>query len=191
MLTLFGTINFAMDIMAGAGPAFNIASFFAFVVFSILGVSIYHRSKPLIQHSLGEAAPRTDRVTHATQKLAQRVSAARAGEMLADHALRDSSDEGDDHEAVGTAMRAAATSFCFFASGAIIPIIPFLFGVSGIAALVIAAVLVGVALLATGAVVGILSGGPPLKRALRQLAIGYGAAAATYLLGLAFGTVVG
>jgi VIT1/CCC1 family predicted Fe2+/Mn2+ transporter len=88
-------------------------------------------------------------------------------------------------------MRAAATSFCFFASGAIIPIIPFLFGVSGIAALVIAAVLVGVALLATGAVVGILSGGPPLKRALRQLAIGYGAAAATYLLGLAFGTVVG
>jgi len=118
-------------------------------------------------------------------------AAARAGDMLADHALRDSSDEGDDHEAVGTAMRAAATSFCFFASGAIIPIIPFLFGVSGIAALVIAAVLVGVALLATGAVVGILSGGPPLKRALRQLAIGYGAAAATYLLGLAFGTVVG
>jgi len=116
---------------------------------------------------------------------------ARASDMLADHALRDSSNVGADHEAVGTAMRAAATSFCFFASGAIIPIVPFLFGISGIAALVIAAVLVGVALLATGAVVGILSGGPPLGRALRQLAIGYGAAAATYLLGLAFGTVVG
>ena len=48
-------------------------------------------------------------------------------------------------------------------------------------------VLVGLALLATGAIVGILSGASPLKRALRQLAIGYGAAAATYLLGLAFG----
>ena len=32
------------------------------------------------------------------------------------------------------------------------------------------------------------SGGPPFKRALRQLAIGYGAAGATYLLGMLFGT---
>ena len=44
-----------------------------------------------------------------------------------------------------------------------------------------------IALLCTGAVVGILSGASPLKRALRQLGIGYGAAAATYLLGRAFG----
>jgi VIT1/CCC1 family predicted Fe2+/Mn2+ transporter len=44
---------------------------------------------------------------------------------------------------------------------------------------------------ATGAVVGLLSGGPPLRRALRQLAIGYGAAAATYVLGLLFGANVG
>ena len=34
--------------------------------------------------------------------------------------------------------------------------------------------------------VGILSGTSPLKRALRQLAIGFGAAGATYALGLAF-----
>jgi VIT1/CCC1 family predicted Fe2+/Mn2+ transporter len=58
-------------------------------------------------------------------------------------------------------------------------------------AVVIASALVGLALLATGAVVGILSGASPLKRALRQLAIGYGAAAATYLLGLAFDTTIG
>ena len=32
---------------------------------------------------------------------------------------------------------------------------------------------------------------PDAKRALRQLAIGYGAAAATYLLGLAFGATMG
>jgi VIT1/CCC1 family predicted Fe2+/Mn2+ transporter len=56
---------------------------------------------------------------------------------------------------------------------------------------VIAAGLVGLALLATGAVVGILSGASPLKRALRQLGIGYGAAVATYLLGLAFGANLG
>ena len=40
----------------------------------------------------------------------------------------------------------------------------------------------------TGTVVGLLSGTSPVRRALRQLAIGYGAAAVTYLLGLAFGT---
>jgi len=55
---------------------------------------------------------------------------------------------------------------------------------------VIASVLVGLALLATGAVVGLLSGASPLKRALRQLAIGFGAAAVTYLLGLWFGATL-
>ena len=54
----------------------------------------------------------------------------------------------------------------------------------------IAAALVGITLLGTGAVVGILSGASPLRRALRQLGIGYGAAAATYLLGLAFGATI-
>jgi VIT1/CCC1 family predicted Fe2+/Mn2+ transporter len=39
-------------------------------------------------------------------------------------------------------------------------------------------------------VVGILSGASPLKRALRQLAIGFGAAAATYALGLLFGAAL-
>ncbi|NQX11822.1 VIT1/CCC1 transporter family protein [Microbacteriaceae bacterium VKM Ac-2855] len=94
---------------------------------------------------------------------------------------------GDEHEALGTGLGAALSSFCFFASGAIIPVLPYLFGLSGLPAVILAAVLVGLALLATGAVVGLLSGAPPLARALRQLLIGYGAAAVTYLLGLLFG----
>lgn len=97
----------------------------------------------------------------------------------------------DEHESLGTAWGAAGSSFCFFASGAIIPILPFLLGMTGMGALLLACVLVGVVLMGTGAVVGLLSGASPLKRGLRQLAIGLGAAAATYLLGLAFGTVVG
>jgi VIT1/CCC1 family predicted Fe2+/Mn2+ transporter len=56
---------------------------------------------------------------------------------------------------------------------------------------VLAAVLVGIALLATGIIVGLLSGAPPMRRALRQLMIGYGAAAITYLLGLLVGGGVG
>ncbi|WP_285244479.1 VIT1/CCC1 transporter family protein [Pseudarthrobacter sp. fls2-241-R2A-127] len=100
-------------------------------------------------------------------------------------------EEADQHEAVGTAWGAALSSFCFFASGAIVPILPFLFGLTGVTALVVAGVLVGISLMATGAAVGLLSGTSPLTRGLRQLAIGLGAAAITYLLGLLFGTAVG
>lgn len=96
----------------------------------------------------------------------------------------------DPHEAVGSPWHAAGSSFLFFASGAVIAVIPYLFGMSGMPAVILASALVGLALLATGAIVGVLSGAPPLKRALRQLAIGYGAALVTYLLGLAFGTTV-
>ena len=96
-----------------------------------------------------------------------------------------------DVEAVGTPLGVALSSFAFFASGAFVPIVPYLFGAAGTAAVVVGAALVGIALLASGAVVGLLSGAPMLLRALRQLAIGFGAAAVTYLLGLAFSTVVG
>ncbi len=98
--------------------------------------------------------------------------------------------EIEQHIAIGSAWGAATSSFAFFALGAIIPVIPYLLGLEGLDAIVTAAVLVGIALLVTGAIVGVLSGASPLKRALRQLAIGYGAAAATYLLGLAFGTTL-
>jgi VIT1/CCC1 family predicted Fe2+/Mn2+ transporter len=94
----------------------------------------------------------------------------------------------DQHEAIGTGLRAGVSSFCFFASGAIIPVVPYLFGLTGLTAVIVAAGLVGIALLATGTAAGLLSGASPFRRGLRQLAIGYGAAAVTYLLGLLFGT---
>lgn len=94
---------------------------------------------------------------------------------------------GGDHDIVGSDWTAAISSFLLFASGAIVPVLPWIFGLQGVAAIVLALVLVGIALLSTGAMVGVLSGGPPLRRALRQLAIGFGAAAVTYVLGLVFG----
>ncbi|MDJ0335971.1 VIT1/CCC1 transporter family protein [Salinibacterium sp. G-O1] len=96
-----------------------------------------------------------------------------------------------EHEAVGSAFGAARSSFFFFASGAVIPVLPYLFGAEGLPAVIIAAVLVGLALLGTGAIVGLLAGASPLKRAVRQLAIGFGAAGVTYLLGLLFGVSAG
>jgi vacuolar iron transporter family protein len=100
------------------------------------------------------------------------------------------SDVAHSYEEIGNGWSAALSSFCFFASGALVPILPYLFGMTGYAAIALSAGLVGVALLGTGAVVGVLSGAPPLRRALRQLAIGFGAAAVTYVLGLAFGTTM-
>lgn len=97
-------------------------------------------------------------------------------------------DRGDD--VVGSGASAALSSFAFFATGAAVPVLPFLMGLDGAAALGVAVVLVSTALLATGAVVGMLSGAPLLGRALRQLAIGAGAAATTYGLGLAFGATL-
>jgi VIT1/CCC1 family predicted Fe2+/Mn2+ transporter len=98
---------------------------------------------------------------------------------------------GDDEDGIGSAWRAALSSFLFFASGAFIPVLPYLAGAGGFVAVGIAAASVGLVLLATGAVVGLLSGGSLLRRALRQLGIGLGAAAVTYLLGLLFGTAIG
>jgi VIT1/CCC1 family predicted Fe2+/Mn2+ transporter len=62
---------------------------------------------------------------------------------------------------------------------------------SGTAAIAAAAVVVGVALFATGATVGVLTGGPLLGRGLRQLGIGVAAAVVTYGLGRLFGTIIG
>ncbi len=98
---------------------------------------------------------------------------------------------GTDHDLIGTGIGAALSSFCFFASGALVPVLPFLFGLEGTLALVVAASLVSLALMFTGAVVGLMSGGPPLMRAARQLAIGLGAAGITYVLGRLFGATLG
>ncbi len=99
--------------------------------------------------------------------------------------------DDDQDDVVGGAWNAAFSSFLFFSSGAIIPVLPWIIGLEGLVAVAVALALVGVALLSTGALVGLLSGGPPLKRALRQLGIGFGAAAITYVLGLVFGVSLG
>lgn len=93
-------------------------------------------------------------------------------------------------EELGTPWGAAISSFCFFAGGAIIPVLPWIFGMSGLPAVLVAAGIVGVALLLTGGIVGVLSGATPWKRAVRQLLIGYGAAGVTYFLGWLFGASV-
>lgn len=93
----------------------------------------------------------------------------------------------DGLEAIGSGTQAAVSSFLAFTIGAFIPLVPFLLGFSGIPAIIAAVVLVGLILLMIGGTIGILSGKPPFFRALRQAAIGIGAAVVTYLLGLGAG----
>lgn len=127
-----------------------------------------------------ESLARAERVMTAAREGARRTA---TGPVSA-HMAR------SDHDIVGSDWTAAISSFLLFASGAIVPVLPWIFGLTGLTAILVALLLVGLALLATGAMVGVLSGGPPLRRALRQLAIGFGAAAITYALGLVFGVGV-
>ncbi|WP_460802317.1 VIT1/CCC1 transporter family protein [Microbacterium sp. GXF6406] len=121
-----------------------------------------------------EALTRSRRIIRAAQAGVRRSSTAPVNVL------------SPDEDVVGGAWSAALSSFLLFSSGAIVPVLPWIFGLEGITAILTALALVGVALLGTGALVGIVSGGPPGRRALRQLAIGFGAAAVTYLLGLLF-----
>ncbi|WP_346846236.1 VIT1/CCC1 family protein [uncultured Rothia sp.] len=106
---------------------------------------------------------------------------------------RDPAEDPDDERnnaALGTDIGAAAASFCFFATGALVPILPYIFGAKDTFGVVLSLLLVSVALGFTGGVVGLLSGASPLKRGLRQIAIGLGATLVTYMLGLIFGTTL-
>ncbi|KQB85116.1 VIT1/CCC1 transporter family protein [Corynebacterium oculi] len=106
-------------------------------------------------------------------------------------AVAEASGEVAASKAKDGAWSAAMSSFLCFATGALIPVLPFLFGASALLGGVIAIALVSVALLCTGAFTGILSGKPPGPRALRQWLVGMGATAVTYVLGVLFGQVIG
>ena len=118
------------------------------------------------------------------QRTADRVLASlrEGASPQADHRIDDPT-----FEEVGSALGAATASFCFFAAGALLPLLPFLFGAEGVLGMGIATAVVSLALFFTGSIVGILSGQPPLWRGIRQLLIGLGAASVTYLLGRLFG----
>lgn len=93
-------------------------------------------------------------------------------------------------ENIGRPLQVAAASLLFFALGAFVPLIPYLFGMGSVAAMLVSLTVVGFALLITGALVGIMSGKTPWLGALRQVAIGFAAAGVTFLLGRLFGTVI-
>lgn len=87
----------------------------------------------------------------------------------------------------GSAWEAAITSFLLFASGAIVPVLPFLF-LHGFAAVVVSAVVSGVGLFAVGAATTLFTGRTVLYAGMRQVLFGLAAAAVTYIIGHFIGT---
>ena len=144
----------------------------------------------LVFRARGESEEEAEQ--HAKQVFARLAKPAtgESGAIAVRAALGGSPESDGAGDQVGTPTKAALSSFCFFATGAFFPLIPYILGLTGLTAIVVAAAIVGVTLLFTGGVVGILSGQPPMPRALRQLLVGYGAAGVTYLLGLLFGTSI-
>ncbi len=93
---------------------------------------------------------------------------------------------GLNPDELGSPYRVAVSSFVAFAIGAVIPVIPFLFG-SGWWNFGIAVALSGIALFAIGAGVSLFTGRSTLFSGTRQLAIGAVAAAVTFTIGKLIG----
>ncbi|MEV0973999.1 VIT1/CCC1 transporter family protein [Microtetraspora glauca] len=95
---------------------------------------------------------------------------------------------GVDPDDLPSPWVAAGSSFLAFALGALIPVLPFLIGMSSVLAVV---VLTAAALFVTGALVAVLTSRSPLYGGVRQLALGALATAVTYGVGSLVGTFIG
>jgi VIT1/CCC1 family predicted Fe2+/Mn2+ transporter len=96
---------------------------------------------------------------------------------------------GLDPDALGSPWGAAFSSLVAFAIGAVVVIVPYLFG-GGTTAFVTAVALAVVAMAAVGAGIGVLNGRSPVRSAVRQVAAGTLAAGVTYVVGAIIGTTV-
>ena len=96
---------------------------------------------------------------------------------------------GLDPAELGSAWGAAFGSFVAFALGAVVPVVPYLFG-SGGAAFWVAIAASLVALFLVGAGVSLLTGRSLLFSGARQVGIGAAAAVVTYFVGTAIGVSV-
>jgi VIT1/CCC1 family predicted Fe2+/Mn2+ transporter len=92
--------------------------------------------------------------------------------------------------ALGSPWTAAISSFCAFAVGAVVPLLPFLFGAAGNGAVAVSALLSALALSAVGATISVFTGRPVWRSGLRMVVIGGGAAAITYLIGSLVGVTL-
>ena len=133
--------------------------------------------RELAEIYMAKGLPRKD-----AERIAERMF--RDPETALDTLVRE--ELGLDPDELGSPWGAAFGSFLAFAVGAIIPVVPYLFG-NGTVAFAASLGLSLAALFAVGAAVSLLTGKGVLFSGLRQMGIGAAAAAVTY----AIGTVIG
>ena len=96
----------------------------------------------------------------------------------------------DPDELGGSAWTAGGSSFLLFAFGAVFPVAPFFF-LGGRSAVIASVAASGVALAAIGAGTSLFTGRSIGFSAVRQLLVGYAAAAITYAIGMLAGVTLG
>jgi VIT1/CCC1 family predicted Fe2+/Mn2+ transporter len=89
---------------------------------------------------------------------------------------------GLDPDELGSPWSAALSSLIAFAVGAVVVVLPYVFG-SGTAALITAIVLAGLALFGVGATIGLINGRSALRAGARQLVVGGAAALIVFGIG--------
>jgi len=92
---------------------------------------------------------------------------------------------------LGSPWGAALFSFLAFAAGAILPLVPFLVGLTLGDAVVTAAIVAGVALFGVGAALSLFTGRRAVPGGLRMVLIGGGAGIVTWLIGSLLGASLG
>jgi VIT1/CCC1 family predicted Fe2+/Mn2+ transporter len=92
---------------------------------------------------------------------------------------------------LGSPWGAAISSFVAFALGAVVPLVPFLFGMDLNRAVGTAAGVAAVALFGVGAALSLFTGRSAVGGGLRMVLIGGGAGVATWLIGSLLGAVIG
>jgi VIT1/CCC1 family predicted Fe2+/Mn2+ transporter len=120
-------------------------------------------------------------VSAATAKQAAEEISAQPDKALAVHALEEL---GVNPSELPSPVVAAGASLAAFAVGALVPLLPYLFGFDSLGA---ALLLSALAAIGGGGIVARLTNRPFWRGALRQLTLGTFAAGFTYLIGLAVG----
>jgi VIT1/CCC1 family predicted Fe2+/Mn2+ transporter len=91
---------------------------------------------------------------------------------------------------LGSPWGAALFSFVAFAAGAVLPLVPFLFGLPLSRAIVVAAIVAGIALFGVGAALSLFTGRRAMAGGLRMVLIGGGAGVLTWLIGSLLGAAI-
>jgi VIT1/CCC1 family predicted Fe2+/Mn2+ transporter len=126
---------------------------------------------------------------HLAHQLIQGNGEAKTGEAALDTLAREELGI-DPQELGGSAREAAMTSFLLFAMGAVVPVLPFVFG-SGWVAVLISLLLGMLGLFVVGIGITITTGAPLFKAGGRQVVLGVLASALTFSLGWLVGGRLG